>query len=117
ARTDLSYQPDASAPLPVAVVSDYTITSGHAPDFESYIRNDVTPAHKQLKTGGFLVYQGLFGGEANTFVVATLMPNFDELDKGPAITRAFGAARAAAIQQKLGGFVTPIERKIGRASC
>src|SRR5204863_4815888 len=40
-RTDLSYQPDPNAPLPVAVVSEYTITPGHASDFENYMRNDV----------------------------------------------------------------------------
>jgi len=113
-RTDLSYHSDAAAQLPIAVVSEYTIAPGRAPDFESYIKNDVTPAHKQLKTGGFGVYQGLFGGEGNTFVVATLMRNFAELDTGPAITRAYGAAKAAAIQQKLAGFVTHLERTVSR---
>ena len=113
-RTDLSYQPDPTAQLPVAVVSEYTITPGHASDFENFIKNDVTPAHKQVKTGGFAVYQGLFGGEPNTFVVANLMKNFAELDSGPAITRAYGAAKAAAIQQKLAGFVTHIERTVSR---
>jgi hypothetical protein len=113
-RTDLSYHPDAAAQLPVAVVSEYTISPGRAPDFESYIKNDVTPAHKQVKTGGFLVYQGLFGGEPNTFVVANLMKNFAEMDSGPAIVRAYGAAKAAAIQQKLAGFVTHIERTVSR---
>ena len=115
ARTDLSYQPDPSAPpLPIAVVSEYTLTPGHLADFESYIKNDVTPAHKQVKTGGFLVYQGLFGGEGNTVVVANLMRNFAELDNGPAVTRAYGAARAAAIQQKIAGFITHVERTVSR---
>jgi hypothetical protein len=113
-RTDLSYRPDPTAQLPVAVVSDYTIAPGRAPDFEGYIKNDVMPAHKQLKTGGFGVYQGLFGGEANTFVVATFMRNFAELDNGPAMAKAYGAAKAAAIQQKLAGFVTHIERTVSR---
>jgi hypothetical protein len=113
-RTDLSYHPDPSAPLPVAVVSEYTLAPGHAPDFENFLKNDVTPAHKQMKTGGFLVYQGLFGGEPNTFVVANLMKNFAEIDSGPAIVRAYGAAKAAAIQQKLAGFVTHIERTVSR---
>jgi len=113
-RTDLSYQPDPTAQLPVAVISNYTIVPGHMADFESYIRNDMTPAHKQVKSGGFLVYQGLFGGEGNSFVVAALMHNFAELDNGPAITRAYGAAKAAAIQQKLGGFVTRVERTVSR---
>jgi hypothetical protein len=113
-RTDLSYQPDPAAQLPVAVVSEYTISPGHAPDFENYIKNDVTPAHKQVKSGGFMVYQGLFGGEPNTFVVANMMKNFAEIDNGPAVLRAYGAAKAAAIQQKLAGFVTHIERTVSR---
>jgi hypothetical protein len=113
-RTDLSYQPDANAKLPIGVVSDYSIAAGRAADFESYIKTDMTAAHKQLKTGGFLVYQTLFGGEGNAFVVVTMLPNFAEVDKGPAITRAYGAARAAAIQQKLAGIVTHVERVLTR---
>jgi hypothetical protein len=111
-RTDLSYQPDPSAQLPVAVVSEYTITPGHTADFENYIKSDVMPAHKQVKSGGYEVYQGLFGGEPNTFVVANFLHNFAELDNGPAVTRAYGAAKAAAVQQKLAGFVTHIERTV-----
>jgi hypothetical protein len=116
-RTDLSYQPAASAaaaPSGIAVVSTYSLAAGHIPDFEAYIKTDLTPAHKQLKTGGFIVHQALFGGDGGTFVVATLLPNFAALDKGPAIVRAYGQARADAIQQKLAGFVTHIERTVVR---
>jgi hypothetical protein len=114
-RTDLSYRPDMNAQLPVAVISDYTIAAGRAADFEAYIKTDLMPAHQQLKTGGFAVYQGQFGGEGNTFVVATLLHNFAELDKGPATLRAYGQARATAIQQKLAGIVTHVERTVVRA--
>jgi len=114
ARTDLSLPPAQGSQLPVGVVSEYTVTPGHAPDFENYIKTDVMPANKQMKTGGSMVYQGLFGGEPNTFVVANLVRDFAELDKGPAITRAYGPAKAAAIQQKLAGFVTHVERTVSR---
>ncbi len=113
-RTDLSYQPTPTANLPVVVVANYSIAAGHNTDFESYIKNDLTPAHKQMKTGGFVVQQALFGGDGNSFVVATLLPNFAELDKGPAVVRAYGQARAAAIQQKLAGIVTHVERTVVR---
>ncbi|HEY2906229.1 MAG TPA: hypothetical protein VGJ29_10040, partial [Vicinamibacterales bacterium] len=115
-RTDLSYQPapGATAPAGIAVVSTYSIAGGHNADFEAYIKTDLTPAHKQLKTGGFIVHQALFGGDGGTFVVATLLPNFAALDKGPAIVRAYGQARADAIQQRLAGFVTHIERTVVR---
>ena len=113
-RTDLSYQPTSMPNLPVVVVSDFSIAPGRNADFESYIKNDLTPAHKQMKTGGFIVHQAVFGGDGNSFVIATLMPNFAELEKGPAITRAYGQARAAAIQQKLAGIVTHVERTVVR---
>jgi hypothetical protein len=113
-RTDLSYQPTPTATLPIAVVSSYSIATGHNADFENYIKNDLTPAHKQLKTGGFLVQQALFGGDGNSFVVATLLSNFAEIDKGPAHTRAYGQARAAALQQNLAGIVTHVERTVVR---
>jgi hypothetical protein len=113
-RTDLSYQPDPNAHLPLAVVSNYSIAAGRAAEFENYLKTDVTPAHKQLKTGGFVVYQGLFGGDGSAFVVATMLHNFAEVDQGPAIVRAYGQARANAILQKLSGIVTHVERTISR---
>ncbi len=113
-RPDLGYQPDPNAGLPVAVVSDYSIAAGRGADFEAYLKNDVMPAHKQLKTGGFMVYQGLFGGDGNAFVVVTMVHNFAELEKGPAITQAYGEAKARAIQQKLAGIVTHVERTLSR---
>jgi hypothetical protein len=114
ARTDLSAPPQPTAQLPIAVVSEYSLAPGHVADFENYIKADLTPAHKQLKTGGFMVYQPLFGGDGNGFVVVTLMKNFAELEQGPALTRAFGPARAASVQQKLAGFVRHVERTIAR---
>ena len=113
-RTDLSYTPTPIANLPVAIVNNYSIAAGHNADFESYIKNDLTPAHKQMKTGGFIVHQALFGGDGNSFVVATLLPNFAEIEKGPAVTQAYGQARAAAVQQKLAGIVTHVERTVVR---
>ena len=113
-RTDLSYQPDPNAQLPLAVVSEYSLVPGRTADFENYIKTDLTPAHKQLKTGGFAVYQPLFGGNGNGFVVVTMLHNFAELDQGPALTRALGPARAAAVQQKLGGIVAHVERTVSR---
>jgi hypothetical protein len=63
-------------------------------DFESYLKTELMPAHKQLKTGGFNVFQTQFAGDP-TFYVATLLSNFAELDKGAAATRAYGQAGAA----------------------
>jgi hypothetical protein len=113
-RTDLTYRPDPTEQLPMAVVSVYSIAAGRAADFESYIKTDVIAAHKQMKTGGLAVYQGLFGGDGNEFIVATLAHNFAELDKGPAIRLAYGAERAAAIQKKLAGVVAHVERTVVR---
>jgi hypothetical protein len=113
-RTDLTYRPDPGARLPVVVVNAYSITAGHAVDFESYIKTDVIPAHKQLTTGGLVVYQSLFGGDGSEFVVATLARDFAELDNGPAVRRAYGAERAAAIQKKLAGIVAHVERTVVR---
>src|SRR5438046_1619160 len=84
-RTDLGYQPDPNAQLPVAMVSEYSLVPGHAADFENYIKADLTPAHKQMKTGGFVVYQPLFGGDGNGFVVVNMLHNFAELDQGSAL--------------------------------
>jgi hypothetical protein len=113
-RTDLSYHPEPDAALPVVVVLNYSIAPGRAADFENYIRTDLTAAHKQVGTAGFTVYQGIFGGDGNTFIVGVLLHNFAELDKGPAVLRAYGPARADAIQQKLAGIVAHLERTVVR---
>ena len=112
-RTDLTYRPDPAAQLPMAVISAYSIAAGHAADFENYIKTDVIPAHQQMKTGGLAVYQGLFGGDGSEFIVATLVHDFAELDKGPAMTLAY-AERTAAIQKKLAGVVAHVERTVVR---
>jgi hypothetical protein len=71
-------------------------------------------AHKQMKTSGLVVYQGLFGGDGSEFIIATLAHDFAELDKGSAMRLAYGAERAAAIQKKLAGVVTHVERTVVR---
>jgi hypothetical protein len=111
-RTDLTYRPDPTAQLPMAVVSAYSIAAGRAADFENYIKTDVIAAHREMKTGGLAVYQGLFGGDGSEFIVATLARDFAELDKGPAMRRAYGTERAAAIQKKLAGVVAHVERTV-----
>ena len=113
-RTDLTYRPDPTAQLPMAIVSAYSIAAGRAADFEDYIKTDVIAAHKQMKTGGLAVYQGLFGGDGSEFIVATLVHDFAELDKGPALRLAYGAERAAAIQKKLAGVVVHVDRTVVR---
>jgi hypothetical protein len=111
-RTDLSWAP-SMAGNPVAVISDYSIAAGKTQEFENYIKTELMPAHKQVKSPGFSVFQTLFGG-APTFVVATMAPNMAALDQGPAIARAFGQAGAARAQQKLTGVVTHVERTVVR---
>jgi hypothetical protein len=112
-RTDLSWVPNPNARLPIVVLSNYSIASGRGADFESYIKTELLPAHKQMKTGGFNVFQAQFGGEPN-YYVATLVSTFAELDKGAAVARAYGPAGATRIQQKLAGVVTHVERTLVR---
>lgn len=114
ARTDLSYMPEPDAKLPIAVVSDYSVAPGRGADFEAYLRDDLQAVHKQARTSGFMVYQPLFGGAAGGFVVASLIHDFAELDKGPAAIRALGVTGAAKLQQKLAGIVTHVERTVSR---
>ena len=56
----------------------------------------------------------MFGGDGNGFVVVNMLHNFAELDQGSALMRAFGQARATAVQQKLAGVVAHVERTIAR---
>ena len=75
-RADLSIMPAANAKFSAAVLTDTTIVSGHADQYEAYIKNDLLPLLKRDNTAGFLVSRTVFGGNANEYHTVVLLPTF-----------------------------------------
>jgi hypothetical protein len=113
-RADLSIMPAANAKFSAAVLTDTTIVSGHADQYEAYIKNDLLPLLKRDNTAGFLVSRTVFGGNANEYHTVVLLPTFSELDRGPAQASLLKPAEAAAMAAKVTPHIEHVERTILR---
>lgn len=113
-RTELSLPPAPGAKFVAAILADVTIVSGHAAQYESYIKDDLLPLLKKDKAVGFTVSRTVFGGNANEYHEVTYFSSFADIDKGPAQTRLLNAAERTAMAAKITPHVEHIERTILR---
>jgi hypothetical protein len=115
-RVELSIPPAPTAKFVAAVLADVTIVSGHAQQYESYLKDDVVPLLKKDKDNvvGFLVSRTVFGGNVNEYHEVTLLSNFAAIDKGPAQARLMNATERASMAAKITPHVANIERTILR---
>jgi hypothetical protein len=116
-RAELSLMPKADAKVVGAILTDVTVVSGHAEQFEAYIKNDYLPVLKKGNVLGYTVSRTTFGGDANEYHTAQYFDSFAEIDKGPVIARVLGgAAQAAALTAKASPHVASMQRTILRYS-
>jgi hypothetical protein len=113
-RAELSIAPATNAKIVAAILTDTTIVSGHAEQFESYIKNDLLPLYKKDNVAGFLVSRTVFGGNANEYHSLLLLSSFAEIDRGPAQLRLLKPPEAAAMAAKVQPHVEHVERTILR---
>jgi hypothetical protein len=115
-RVELSIPPAPGAKIVAAVLADVTIVSGHAQQYESYIKDDVVPLLRKDKdnVAGFLMSRTVFGGNASEYHEVTLLSNFATIDKGPSQARLLNATERAAMAAKVAPHVANIERTILR---
>ena len=113
-RAELSLPPAANAKIVGAILQDVTVVSGHAEQYEAYIKNDVMPVLKKADMVGFVVLRTVFGGNANEYHVVTYLSSFADIDKGPAQVRVLGQSGAAALAAKGAAHISNIERTILR---
>jgi len=113
-RAELSIAPAASAKIVGAILQDVTVISGHAEQYEAYLKNDVLPVLKKGNVIGTAVSRTVFGGNGNEYHLVTYFDSFAEIDKGPAQLRVLGQAAAAALAAKGAAHVANIERTILR---
>ena len=113
-RAELSIAPPANAKFVAAILADVTIVSGHAAQYEAYIKDDLLPLLKKDKALGFAVSRTVFGGNANEYHELTYLASFADIDKGPAQVRLLTQAERTAMAAKLTPHVEHVERTILR---
>jgi hypothetical protein len=113
-RLELSIPPAPNAKFVAAILTDTTVLSGHADQFEAYIKNDLLPVLKNDHVVGYQVSRTVFGGDVNEYHTVQLLATFADIDKGPATTRQLGTAGAAALAAKVAPHVAHAERTILR---
>jgi hypothetical protein len=113
-RAELSILPAPTAKIVAAILQDVTVISGHAEQYEAYLKNDVLPVLKKGAVLGTSVSRTVFGGNANEYHVVTYLDSFAEIDKGPTQLRVLGQPAAAALAAKGASHIANIERTILR---
>ncbi len=113
-RSDLSLLKE-NAPLPnMAVVVNIQVAPGRTQDFEELIKSSYLPAWKKGGADQVVVHQSVFGATGPEYIVAVVIPNFAELDKGNSMVRALGPEGAAKLSQKSAGIITSATYQIVR---
>jgi hypothetical protein len=112
-RAELSIMPKADAKIVGAILTDVTIVSGHAEQYEAYVKNDLLPVLKKGNVAGYGVSRTIFGGAANEYHSLQYFDSFAEIDKGPVPLRVLGDA-AQALTAKATPHVASIQRTILR---
>ena len=113
-RGELSMPPAPNAKFVAAILADVTIVSGHAAQYEAYLKDDLLPLLKKDNTVGFVVSRTVFGGNANEYHEVTYLASFADIDKGPAQVRLLNAAERTAMAAKITPHVAHVERTILR---
>ena len=113
-RAELSIVPAANAKIVAGILTETTIVSGHAEQYEAYLKNDLLPLLKKDNVVGYLVSRTTFGGNANEYHSMMLLSSFADIDRGPAQTRLLTPADARAMAAKVTPHVEHVERNIYR---
>jgi hypothetical protein len=113
-RPELSIPPGPNAKYIGGVLTEATIVSGHAAQYEAYLKDDLMPTLKKGNVPGFLVSRTVFGGDANEYHTLQLFESFGEIDKGPVPTRVLGQTGAQAMNTKATAHVANVNRTIVR---
>jgi hypothetical protein len=113
-RPELSIIPSANAKFVAGVLTETTVVSGHAEQYEAYLKNEVVPLLKKDNAVGFLVSRTVFGGDANEYHTLLLLSSFADIDKGPAQTRLLTRPEAAAMAAKVTPHIAHTQRNLLR---
>lgn len=113
-RRDLSYEGEMDGPPNLAVVNSVSVMPGKTTEFENLLKSEVRPVMEKAGVKGFLVFETVFGGSGNEFVMLLLRDNFAQIDEGPPFLKVLGPEGSRKLIQKLGGFVNGMERSIVR---
>ena len=98
----------------LGVVSYISVAPGREPDLERVMRSDVHTALRKAAAGYYGVSRVVYGGDTSQYVTLLMFENFAELERGHPLERALGADGLTALQGKLAGVITKLERHVIR---
>ena len=113
-RRDMSILTDPEFVPGMAVIVTITVAAGKQMEFEKLWKAELLPALKTADVKEFWGRRITFGGDVNTWVFASMIPNFAELDKTPPLVRALGPEGAAMLVSKFAGVLTSVKYTVGR---
>jgi hypothetical protein len=113
-RAELSVQPVSSFKPKAGILTLTTVVSGHAADYEAYLKTNLLPVLKRGKVGGYLVSRTIFGGDANEYGTMQLIDSYAEIDKGPLTTQVLGPAAAQELNAKAFPHIASQHRELVR---
>jgi hypothetical protein len=113
-RAELSVLPMSDFKPKAGILTLTTVVSGHAADYEAYLKTDVLPVVKRGKVGGYLVSRTTFGGDANEYSTMQLIDSYAEIDKGPLTMRVLGPVAAQELNAKAFPHIASQHRELVR---
>jgi hypothetical protein len=113
-RPDLGLKTEGAPMAKLGVLASVEVVPGRAPEWETILKNDWTPALKKAGVANYGVSQVVFGGSASQYYTFTPLENYAQLDKGHPITQSIGEAGMNKIMAKMGPSTRSVERFIIR---
>lgn len=100
----------------LGVASQVSIAPGRAREFERILKDDVHAALRKADVSYYGVSRVIYGGDVSQYVTLLMFNDFGDLGRGDPLERALGADGLSALEAKLSGVVTGIERYVVRVN-
>lgn len=111
-RPELSMPPAPNYQAKLFVVTTITVAPGRYDDYESYVKNALSPVIKQAAPKGYLIGRVAYGGATNQYMSALFVDSWADLQR---YREAFAkAATAAKLAGKSAGIVLGQENAVYR---
>jgi hypothetical protein len=113
-RPDLGLHTEGAPMAKLGVLASVEVVPGRAPEWETILKTEWTPALKKAGVANYGVSQVIFGGSTGNYYTFTPIENYAQLDAGHPITKAIGEAGMNRIMAKMAASVRSVERFIIR---
>ena len=114
ARPDLGLDSKSTDVKDLAIIVRHTVSPGKEAAYENHLKLDILPTAKKAKITDYGVYQTIFGGDPNEFVIVVPRANFAMLDGGSPLRVALGEQAYRKMMAKTADFLEATDISIAR---